>query len=65
MAACLCEHTAHFNHTERTPNGNPSHKYAASFNPTFIVIVKSRYGSFDVCRNCAKDCWQNEADPKK
>jgi hypothetical protein len=54
--SCLCEHIAHSDRNERTPNGNPGHTYGARYHPTFLVNVKTPYGTFLVCKDCAKDC---------
>ena len=57
MEKCKCEHSGHFG--DKTPNGNPGHKYEASFMPSFLVAVHSPYGDFIVCKDCAKDCYQD------
>lgn len=51
---CECEHAAHFERDKRTPNGNPGHKWGAKF--ATRVPVKTPYGTFHVCVDCASDC---------
>lgn len=52
---CECEHAAHF-HDEgkKTPFGNPGHKYGQDFHK--LESVKTPYGTFKVCVDCAVDC---------
>ena len=64
---CQCEHAAHFLEHERvqrvpaplTPNGNPGHRYGQDFSDLFIVGVRTPYGTFSVCKDCARDCYQD------
>jgi hypothetical protein len=53
---CDCENHAHTDKSQRTPNGNPSHDYGQRFEQRAIVIVKTPYGDFAVCADCANDC---------
>jgi hypothetical protein len=63
--ACQCEHAAHFgaeynsNNPVLTPNGNPGHKYGAESN---LTAVKTPFGIFHVCGDCAKDCYREYAE---
>lgn len=60
MMECECEHAAHFPEDKKlTLNGNPGHKYGAKFSPDYIVPVKTPYGIFRVCKDCANDCYQH------
>lgn len=57
--ACECEHAAHMHDEEprkNTPNGNPGHRYAQIFSPLYILKVRTEFGTFRVCKDCAKDC---------
>jgi len=58
--SCECEHSSHFYRTggERTlsPYGNPTHKYGVKFNSTILRGVKTPFGTFNVCKDCATDC---------
>lgn len=63
-AFCECEHAAHFPEDAypnivKTPNGNHAHNYGAIFLHAGIVGVRTPYGVFHVCRDCAGDCYQN------
>jgi hypothetical protein len=55
---CRCEHEAHFDRTKRTPFGNPGHEYGVSYAEPLIQTVKTTWGTFQVCPDCAKDCLQ-------
>jgi hypothetical protein len=58
---CECEHVAHSRNREHlTPNGNPGHKYGVRYALSYLVKVKTTYGTFEVCKDCADDCYQNE-----
>lgn len=46
---------------KRTPNGNPGHKYGVRFHELAVVNVKTPYGTFRVCRDCADDCLASHA----
>lgn len=52
--SCECEHAAHLYAGELTPHGNPGHKYMQRFMQ--LAPVKTAYGTFRVCPDCAKDC---------
>lgn len=54
---CDCEHIAHMEAHERTPNGNPGHTYQAKFADTFMTAVITPYGTFNVCKDCRNDCY--------
>lgn len=56
---CECEHEAHFG-DGNTPNGNHGHKYGVYFAHHYIVPVKTAYGTFNVCKDCAGDCYSDE-----
>lgn len=53
---CMCDHSSHFNKEERTPNGNPAHKFGQPFHLFAIKIVPTPYGEYHVCKDCADDC---------
>ena len=53
---CACEHISHFEKLKHTPNGNPAHDYGMGFSPLFMTTVKTLYGTFRVCKDCAEDC---------
>lgn len=55
-AKCQCEHACHFDSSQRSPNGNPSHKYGIAFHDSYMLYVSTTYGTFYVCRDCAEDC---------
>ena len=57
MCKCECEHASHFDHSKFSPNGNPNHKYGIKYNDKFIQSIKTPFGTFNVCRDCAKDCY--------
>lgn len=54
MKNCQCEHISHLDKNEKTPNGNPGHKYGAKFYD--LRSVKTPYGIFHVCADCENDC---------
>jgi hypothetical protein len=54
--SCECEHVSHFDKKKRSPAGNPNHRYGTKFAESFITPVKTPYGTFHVCDDCAKDC---------
>ena len=57
---CECEHVAHFHDSseqELTPNGNHGHKYGVRFAEHFITPVRTVMGTFNVCKDCAGDCY--------
>ena len=60
--ACQCEHISHFHDVNKgrrmTPNGNPAHKYGASFARRYTKGVNTDHGLFTVCMDCAEDCHQ-------
>jgi hypothetical protein len=58
MVKCECEHRAHFDKRERTPNGNPTHKYATQYHESYMRKKKTEWGTFNVCKDCSKDCYQ-------
>lgn len=53
---CECEHVAHVDRDERTPNGNPAHAYGVRFAERALETIKTTFGTFAVCRDCARDC---------
>lgn len=59
---CECEHIAHASSEypleikALTPNGNPGHEFYTQFNERAIVHVRSPYGIYRVCKDCAADC---------
>lgn len=58
MNACQCEHASHFKDTGRlTPAGKHGHEYGSSFSDEFIVMVSTSAGLFQVCQDCANDCY--------
>ena len=56
---CQCEHIAHFEIAEKTPNGNPGHIYGTDFLKGLVRVI-TKYSSFYVCLDCADDCLQEE-----
>lgn len=52
---CQCEHVSHFESDQRTPNGNPAHKYGVEYAER-VLVRKNK--SFEICRDCDEDCWQ-------
>jgi hypothetical protein len=62
---CECEHVSHFEHDKRSPNGNPTHKYGQKFYEHHMTIVKTEYGTFHVCKDCANDCHQSNNQPEE
>jgi len=60
---CECEHIAHCEKNERTPNGNPGHDYGASF--AQLEAVQTWYGAFFVCKDCAEDCYGPDSVARK
>ena len=52
---CECEHVSHLDTNARTPNGNPGHIYGAA-GWLNLQPVKTPYGTFHVCKDCADDC---------
>ena len=54
---CECEHVCHMDTSKRSPLGNPGHKYGAKFHSLYCEQIKTPYGTFRVCRDCAKDCY--------
>ena len=57
---CQCEHYSHCETDKKilTPNGNYAHKYGQQFEK--LVPVKTVMGTFNVCEDCAKDCYSPE-----
>ena len=56
---CECEHAAHFNDgAEKTPHGNPGHKYGIAFDAAQVESVATPHGPFVVCKDCANDCYR-------
>lgn len=59
---CGCEHTAHFfgstldGPRQHTPHGNPGHAYGTRFVLRVLAPLKTAYGTFTVCADCASDC---------
>jgi hypothetical protein len=54
---CECEHFAHFPDAgQNTPNGNPGHRYGATFAPRTMVKVRHAHVIERVCSDCANDC---------
>lgn len=54
---CMCEHVAHLDENELTPNGNPGHQFAQRFYKGVLVQIHTTYGVIQVCPDCAKDCF--------
>jgi hypothetical protein len=54
---CQCEHESHHGSDKLTPNGNPGHRYGVRFWPEYLINVKTIYGDFQVCKDCAEDCY--------
>lgn len=55
---CQCEHISHFDKNEKSPNGNPNHRYGVKFFERYLVKVETAFGVFEVCKGCAEDCYQ-------
>lgn len=60
---CECENIAHDPESSTgsgdrvmTPNGNPGHDYGREFCPSYLVNVKTTFGTLELCEDCAKDC---------
>jgi len=53
---CQCEHIAHFDTTKQTPNGNPAHPYEINYFESYLTRINTNYGTYLVCKDCAKDC---------
>lgn len=57
---CQCEHGSHFLNGDygatQTPNGNPGHAFGIKYFERYLRIVKTTYGRFEVCKDCAEDC---------
>jgi hypothetical protein len=59
LKPCECEHAAHFfddGPRQHTPHGNPGHVYGTRFVPRVLSPLKTTYGTFTVCADCASDC---------
>ena len=58
---CECEHVAHGSESYpsyyKTPHGNPGHDFYAVFAETALVKVKTPFGIFRCCPDCASDCY--------
>ena len=55
---CECEHISHFG--SLSPNGNPTHKYGVKYFERYMTTIKTKYGTFRVCKACAEDCLAEE-----
>lgn len=53
---CECENVCHFDANEGSPNGNPGHLYGIKFYGAYMRTVRTSYGEFRVCKDCAEDC---------
>ena len=57
---CQCEHVAHTSEgmkaLETTPNGNAGHPYGETDENAQLVDIKTTWGTFTVCKDCAEDC---------
>lgn len=56
---CQCEHTKHFSDGGRTTpidGGSWGHRYGARCAST--VAIKTIYGTFNVCPECAEGCYE-------
>lgn len=62
---CQCEHVAHFDLAQRTPNGNPGHGYGSEFHPHVMQVVETISGKFTICPDCAKDCLPPDSKYRK
>jgi hypothetical protein len=63
---CRCEHIAHTAREARTPNGNPGHSYGVRFSPSLLRDLKTPYGVFRVCADCADDCLaEHDPEPRR
>lgn len=58
MRKCECEHQSHMDKDMHTPNGNPAHKYGVAYSNRYMQDVKTPFGTFHVCKDCAEDCLQ-------
>ena len=54
---CECEHISHLEY-EKTPNGKEGHDYGIK--STILIPVKTPFGTFNVCPDCANDCYSPE-----
>lgn len=53
-AACTCEHVSHFE--------GDTHEYGAEFNVEDITQVRTDFGMFTVCVQCAETCLRDHTD---
>jgi len=58
MSKCECEHIAHAS-KQLTPYGNPGHTYGVKFSTSYMEKIKTPSGTFNVCKDCARDCLDN------
>lgn len=61
LISCQCEHACHMHDEGRklSPNGNPGHVYGKKFYERALTHVKTPFGVFTVCPDCAQDCYAN------
>jgi hypothetical protein len=52
---CMCEHSCHFNN-EPNNAGQTTHHYMEE---VAVTTVKTAFGAFDVCQQCADVCLKN------
>lgn len=55
---CECEHISHTEPSKFTPKGDVGHAYGDTFGS--LARVKTSYGTFSVCEDCADDCVAEE-----
>jgi hypothetical protein len=53
---CECEHICHLSNLRNSPNGNPGHRHGQSFDIVYVKTIKTEYGTYILCRDCADDC---------
>ena len=58
---CQCEHACHTDKAKRSPAGNPGHRYGQIFALSAERRVRTAWGTFLVCYDCAKDCLADQA----
>lgn len=59
LKPCECEHAAHFfdeGPRQHTPHRKPGHRYGTHFMLRVLSPLKTAYGTFTVCSDCASDC---------
>lgn len=55
MTPCQCEHEAHFDLSAADDPmvGHSCHKYMNEFPESYVVEVRTTYGTYKMCKDCA------------